>query len=604
MSFAPTLEPIKIRFPRTDVLNLNAAAEMIEARSIQGAKIRIADDGYRKRWLQVILKGLCEARIFAPETAGDSELADFPEGYQLVQRARRIHQQNSHSGRWDTYLIGSPNVKAKVGFRSAREFIPHAIWLFCNPGLNHALCQCIHRRYQLNPSGDHQHLQNITNLQSQGLPFSSLDSRSSSISIDEAVHQLRETRSDSEIRKGEVIWAALNPAITDFHSRAAPNAIRLWPALVLGLTMFRSENTTIFKVQLFGLLPSQACSVQKSRILPFNAYTLPLVLTNSLRFVLQSRQAQAYPDSPELLTLNFEESDRAFPHNPSFAAAALPYIQALSEAFRHIHGRSCYRNVVLHLEMATATPNISFIPCNCMSGFQDNAESSAFQWGAEYIQDGDLVRLKTSRKDLVPFKQFLHPPSGPVQSYSQIWSPPNEKGGAFSRGLFLKIMTVQLLSPAEHPESPSTLSAVGILYEVADKDASVLGTRLAADEAHHEFEFCSIMKTGYLAVVALNDIRGRYYPAPEVISTFYNLKLESRESVTPSPSQHHLQMLAGLWPDDNFDAQIEFGGQQIVLARAGNKEEFADILNHCAAIARQKHLTFEKCIHPKTEESD
>ncbi|KAJ3983940.1 hypothetical protein F5890DRAFT_1595849 [Lentinula detonsa] len=595
MSFAPTLEPIKIRFPRTDVLNLNAAAEMIKAQSIQGAKIRIADDGCRKRWLQVILKGLCEARIFAPETTG--ELADFPEGYQLVQTARRTLLQTSKS-RWDTYLIGSPNVKGRTGFRSARDFIPHAIWLFCNPGLNHALCT--HRRARLNP-GDHQHLQNITNLQSQGLPFSSLDSRSSSISIDEAVHQLRETRSDSEIRKGEVIWAALNPAITDFDSRAAPNAIRLWPALVLELTTFRSENTTIFKVQLFGLLPSQACSVQKSRILPFNAYMLPMVLTNSLRFVLQSRQAQAYPDS---LTLNFEESDRAFPHNPSFAAAALPYIQALSEAFRHIHGRSCYRNVVLHLEMATATPNISFIPCNqCMSGFQDNAESSAFQWGAEYIQAGDLVRLKTSRKDLVPFQQFLHPPSGPVQSYSQIWSPPNENGGAVSRGLFLKIMTVQLLTPAEHPESPSTTSAVGILYEVADEDASVLGRRLAADEAHHEFKFCSIMKTGYLAVVALNDIRGRYYPAPQVISTFYNLKLESRESLTPSPSQHHLQMLAGLWPDDNFDARIEFGGQQI-LARAGNKEEFADILNHCAAIARQKHLSFEKCIHPKTEESD
>ncbi|KAJ3993857.1 hypothetical protein F5050DRAFT_1714167 [Lentinula boryana] len=473
MSFAPTLEPIKIRFPRTDVLNLHAAAELIEARSIRKAKIKIADDGYRKKWLQAILKGLCEARILAPEndfSNSASELVDFPEGYQLVQVARR-----SHPKQWDTHLIGSPNAKAKMGFRNFR---------------------------------------------------------STSTSIDEEIHQLCGNRSDSEIRKGEVIWAALNPAITDFDSRVAPNAIRLWPALVLELAAFRSENATTFKVQLFGLLPSQACSVQKSRILPFNAYTLPMVLTNSLRSVLQSRQAQDYPDAPELLTLNFEESDRALPHNPSFAAAALPYIQALSEAFRQIsHGRSCYKNVVLHLEMVTATPNISFIPDNCMSGFQDNAESYAFQWGAEYIQAGDLVRLKTSRKDLVPFQQFIHPPSEPVQSYSRIWSPPNENGGAFSRGLFLKIKTVQHLLPAEHPESASTLSAVGILYEVADKDASVLGRRLAPDEAHHGFEFCSIMKTGYLAVVTLNDIGGRYYSAPQLISTFYNLKLESIESI-------------------------------------------------------------------------
>ncbi|KAL4248109.1 Cryptic loci regulator 2 [Abortiporus biennis] len=62
-------------------------------------------------------------------------LKDWPAGYHMFD-----HNKGKQSNpRHDAYLIGS---SACAKFRSANEFVPHALWLFSDPTLNTANCGC------------------------------------------------------------------------------------------------------------------------------------------------------------------------------------------------------------------------------------------------------------------------------------------------------------------------------------------------------------------------------------------------------------------------------------------------------------------------------
>ncbi|KAJ3815702.1 hypothetical protein F5876DRAFT_71716 [Lentinula aff. lateritia] len=572
-------------FPRTDVQNMTAATTIISNAQAKGAIIRIADTRIKERWLKILTSALHEAGILQ-STA--NALVDLPQGYQLIQLQRRRNNSARKGGNWYIALIGKKKIVVKLkdpssnifcligspyasgisGFRSPSEFIPHAIWLFLNSDLDHSVCTHLTR------SKKH------------------LAISSSHVSSDSSPNQV--SRSSNTIhayfKKGEIVWVALNPKITELSSNIY---IRLWPASIFEICASTVEGMAIHKIKPFGPgLQSQACFVQENHILPFKSYMPPMDLIDTLKSALDLHQAP--PTSYEPLIVNFEKNDLVFSQNPSFVIAALPYIGALFAVFEEGTSYEVPQQPSLifpHLNVNdSARAKISFMS-------QQNLECSNFtetlRWGAEYIQIGDLVRLGSARKDLVTSHQFVCPPSGPGIYFSRLFTHSSEFAGASSRGLFLKIMAWRFV----HYPQPNTLSAVGVLYEVADKDAAVIhGQELEGmPKAYHGYKFCPIMKPGYFAVVPLDDIRGRYYPASQMISTFYGL---DREYIGSATIQLHLQSLAGLWPDDSQDFEIrkhhrcsEGPGASTSTA---DKEQLRSFLDKLSEIIRRRDGNFEK----------
>ncbi|KAJ3926314.1 MAG: hypothetical protein NXY57DRAFT_1113997 [Lentinula lateritia] len=591
-------------FPRTDVQNMSAATTIISKAQANGAIIRIADTRAKERWLEIITNALHEAEILQ-STA--NALVDLPQGYQLIQVQRRRNTSAKKAGKWYIALIGnakiilelkdpsyniswsyvgSPYASGITGFRSPSEFIPHAIWLFLSPDLDHSVCTHLFRQRRA---------------QAQKLPVSSPSNSSSTLCISGADHPLDQvSRSSNAIhayfRKGDIVWVALNPKIIE----SSTVNIQVWPALIFEVCTSTMEGMARFKIKPFGPgLQSQTCFVQENRILPFKAYMPPVDLIDTLKSTLELHQAP--PTSHEPLIVNFEKNDLVFSQNPPFVIAALPYIGALLAVFEETASYEVHNKPSLIFPARPGNVNDSVFGKFSFT-LQQNLEFSnimePLRWGAECIHIGDLVRLGSARKDLVNSYHFVYPPSGPGEYFSRMFPHSPEITGASSRGLFLKIMAWRFV----HYPQPNTLSAVGVLYEVADKDAAVIhGQELEGlPKAYHGYKFCPIMKPGYLAVVPLDDIRGRYYPASQMISTFHGLDREYIGSATSI--QLHLQSLAGLWPDDSEDFEIQkhhhcSEGPEASTSMA-NKKQLMSFLNKLSEMIRRRDSNFEKyCPH-------
>ncbi|KAJ4464619.1 hypothetical protein C8J55DRAFT_566720 [Lentinula edodes] len=589
-------------FPRTDVQNMTAATTIISNAQAKGAIIRIADTRVKERWLKILTTALREAGILQ-STA--NALVDLPQGYQLIQVQRRRNNSARKSGNWYIALIGntkivlelkdpsyniswsyvgSPYASGITGFRSPSEFIPHAIWLFLSPDLDHSVCT---------------HLFGQRRVRAQKLPVSSPSNFSSTLCTSDSPPD-QVSRSSNAIhayfRKGDIVWVALNPKIIE----SSTVNIQVWPALIFEVCTSTMEGMARFKIKPFGPgLQSQTCFVQENRILPFKAYMPPVELIDTLKSTLELHQAP--PTSHEPLIVNFEKNDLVFSQNPSFVIAALPYIGALLTVFERAASYEVLKQPSLFFSARPENVNDSALGKISFTS-QQNLECSNFmeplRWGAEYIQIGDLVRLGSARKDLVTSQHFVYPPSGPGEYFSRMFPHSPELTGASSRGLFLKIMAWRFV----HYPQPNTLSAGGVLYEVADKDAAVIhGQELEGmPKAYHGYKFCPIMKPGYLAVVPLDDIRGRYYPASQMISTFYGLDRAYIGSATSV--QLHLQSLAGLWPDDSEDFEIRkhhhFSEGPGASNSTPDKQQLMSFLNKLSEIIRRRDSNFEKyCPH-------
>ncbi|KAJ3896645.1 hypothetical protein GG344DRAFT_71940 [Lentinula edodes] len=568
-------------FPRTDVQNMTAATTIISKAQAKGAIIRIADTRAKERWLKILTNALREAEILQSTT---SALVDLPQGYQLIEIQRRKNKTTSH-GVWHSALIGSPYASGISGFRSPSEFVPHAIWLFLSPYLDHSVCT---------------HLSRQRRARAQKLPVSSPSNSSSTLCISVADHPPDQvSRSSNAIhayfRKGDIVWVALNPKIIE----SSTVNIQVWPALIFEVCTSTMEGMARFKIKPFGPgLQSQTCFVQENRILPFKAYMPPGELIDTLTSTLELHQAP--PTSHEPLIVNFETNNLVFSQNPSFVIAALPYIGALLAVFEETASYEVHNKPSLIFPARPGNVNDSVFGKISFT-LQQNLEFSNFmeplRWGAECIHIGDLVRLGSARKDLVNSYHFVYPPSGPGEYFSRMFPHSPEITGASSRGLFLKIMAWRFV----HYPQPNTLSAVGVLYEVADKDAAVIhGQELEGmPKAYHGYKFCPIMKPGYLAVVPLDDIRGRYYPASQMISTFYGLDRAYIGSATSI--QLHLQSLAGLWPDDSQDFEIRKHhrcSEGPGASTSTDKKQLMSFLNKLSEMIRRRDSNFEKyCPH-------
>ncbi|KAJ4488359.1 hypothetical protein J3R30DRAFT_3696129 [Lentinula aciculospora] len=433
----------EIKFPRTDIIHLNAATEFIAKAQAKEVTVRTAEDQHRQRWLRSIYNGLCEAGVL--NSQADSRLIEFPQGYQLLQVKRQKLQARSGAHEWDCQLVGSPYVRSR--FRSPAEFKPHAIWFFSNAELDHSACT-------------HRNGKKLQATEPLSLPSDSLSS--TSVAADHPLHQ--DITIHSEFRVGELVSVALNHPIV------------------------------------------------------------------------------------ETIHFNFEENDDAFSQELTFTAAAVPHIQALFDAYK----QATSHKVSGQYPFAFQPPTSSNI-------------------GSECMQIGDLVRLKTARKDLDNLQQFVCPPSGPGPYFSRVLTHSPNIGGAPSRSIFSKIMAWQ------HPQDLGSrnilaVGAIGILSEVADKDGTFMeGNQEQLEkipEAHH------------------GDT------AAQITSTFYNINRELGGSVTPSI--YHLQTLVGLWPDDSGDYEDQKIHERLE-ASTTHEEQLINGLDILSEIAQQRENRFERC---------
>ncbi|KIK70462.1 hypothetical protein GYMLUDRAFT_253842 [Collybiopsis luxurians FD-317 M1] len=496
-----------------------------------------------RKWLTTISEGLAET-LNIPLSSGHGKLQSFPEGYRLVMKVR---EKKKHA---DYYLKGTPFTSS---FRSPNEFLPHALWLLRDSTLDHSLCQCQYHPLRSEPSSrkSQMHIVSLSNDDHAPVDLKkSCGSHSASRPRGDQKGQTPKMNSLLHVvRRGETVWAALNPPISAAFALAS---IKFWPCVVVEKLSESATAGRTRQVKIKPLGPLEVQVVDERRLLPYQAYLLPRELIHALKRVC-IKEVQPYEEPT--WSINFGDFEYSFPPpQPAFDLIALSYAQALLEASDHNISWSIAQGVP---SIPKYLDSSGVISCKPMSRTQTDNTGLIIRFGLEQIAVGDFLRLRISREEL-PYSDCVLSPSRP---------------GAYSLSVFFELDSLELASGAKTRslflqvtswswrlvEESKNLYAVGVLYELADSDSADVTpeqeTRIP--QAYYGYVFRSILQPGYMAEVPLDEVAGKYYPAPQVMSRFYDL-YPYIEASSVDRVQYHLQTLGGLWPEERSFKDLKF----------------------------------------------
>ncbi|KAK7061027.1 hypothetical protein VNI00_000762 [Paramarasmius palmivorus] len=265
-------------------------------------------------------------------------LKDWPANYRMYDH----HKGPADNPRHDIYLFGP---KTLPKFRSPPEFIPHAIWLFTDPTMNNANCECKYcskktQREVTHDLGTHGILpmpvrasgspsvsspavsrriprprtetQPIVHASVQKAPkpperasnvvpkFHMKNERDSDL---RAVHQRTSLKIKRWCREDEIVWCALQPPIKG--PQGDYDTIYFWPAIVQDYDLkiethpketphtggydpkmppWGTSHSTMYKVRLLAV--SCVWNVPDDQVIPYQAYHPPKPLLDAMRATL------------------------------------------------------------------------------------------------------------------------------------------------------------------------------------------------------------------------------------------------------------------------------------------------------------------------------
>ncbi|CAL1715091.1 unnamed protein product [Somion occarium] len=256
-------------------------------------------------------------------------LKDWPTDYCMFD-----HNKGKESNpRHDPYLYGTTLAPK---FRSANEFVPHAIWLFTDETLNKLNCECKYcskksqrlvsesfglsqKRSVGSPTPSAVRSNKLRERQKKPQPLPKKKPYTAvrralrapkrvpgpkQVVVPERSNDVHQSLRKSDVfrprlfRQDELIWCAINPPISS-SSGVAESSIPFWPGIVEDLNLkavpitmesasangdspaWKVQQWTIYKVKLLGC--NHFCSVTDMEALPYLAYAPSEALLQGLR---------------------------------------------------------------------------------------------------------------------------------------------------------------------------------------------------------------------------------------------------------------------------------------------------------------------------------
>ncbi|KAF8295333.1 hypothetical protein DL93DRAFT_2234230 [Clavulina sp. PMI_390] len=377
----------------------------------------LSSDPRHIQWRKRVGRSIAEEN----KLPGDAKcyiMSQFPEGYELYVR---VKERRDGSSRRDAYLYGHRN----GSFRSIVSFLPHANWLYNGEGQ----CECDRCRAtsqqvsvaqssgitSLQPtstacnrrstitSATNPHSDAITKSLTVSGSASSASSRPESPHTSDAEASEDQTKAMVDLstaamfRKGELVWAAVSPAITD--SLAHDDVILYWPAIVINRAVkpqCRDQATDIevphYQVEYLGNLYRRY--TPESDIIPYISYTPPSTLTDNIKkYRPPSKWSQidataAWKAFWPISTSSYSQEGSSMSEGCSLFEAAIPALilsmeiaNQLSYLYRPIFPRLLPGAKPLEM---TPTPKAPAAGQHIWHGLM---------WRGERIWTGDLVRL-------------------------------------------------------------------------------------------------------------------------------------------------------------------------------------------------------------------
>ncbi|KAF5392494.1 hypothetical protein D9757_002228 [Collybiopsis confluens] len=497
----------------------------------------------QRLWLKSISAPLAKA-LDVPLSS--VSLGAFPRGYQLLKIWRGKDSGGNLKRRSDYSLKGSRHVQG--GFRSANEFLPHAIWLIRDPTLNHARCECRFHIKRESSNSESQRLESQSVMSLVSDQYSDATSRRFPQRLDKSLTHSSPRELQTVlygIRQGDTAWVALNPPIS---SSAVSGSIKFWPCIVEELLESRLGSKSEVRIKPFGPLAQGTQVVDESRILPHQAYRIPEDLVKALQTCVRMQTHDV-----SIRSINFEDVEYYFPPpQPDFDLIASSYVLALFEASENEGSWEIIGEPVSRL--LDSTGEITIEPTT-----------------KPHMGESEVIRRCAS------FRWRLLATILPVMA----------SGIRSTQGRKLIPANIRWLV-----EEPGNLRVLGALYELADQEDT---DNIEADlpQAHHGYVFRRILSPNHMANISMNDMATRYYPAPAVISAFYSLN--SRVDATLINSDLcHLQTLAGLWRESCFLRNPKFYFKSNDDGVSPSRKHILEFLTEALAISRENQKKFSE----------
>ncbi|KAF9454321.1 hypothetical protein P691DRAFT_717785 [Macrolepiota fuliginosa MF-IS2] len=135
-------DTVFLDFPRSDGDDTKWPTNTIRVVDAEGQVnfmelVDIDASAQARKWRATVGKAIA-LKMEMPGDSNNYVLRDWPHNYRLYDH----HKGPAHNPRHDLYLYGEFCCARSGRFRSINEFIPHAFWLFTDPTLNYANCDC------------------------------------------------------------------------------------------------------------------------------------------------------------------------------------------------------------------------------------------------------------------------------------------------------------------------------------------------------------------------------------------------------------------------------------------------------------------------------
>lgn len=298
-------------------------------------------------------------------------------------------------------------------------------------------------------------------------------------------------KSGKSYRKGEVVWAAIDPPLVSSDSFSSlAERITHWPGIIaaqyIKITTSEGQRVETHTYDVHFLSSPQVQLLKENSILPLQGYRLPVSLNNRL--------AQYRPPSDATFEDSFAKwcSFRPLASTvyelpgddpvPNFEEAVPAYILAIRMSdYVTTFYRPDFEWEVDPLPAAKVirTSDVGLTSSTTGNSYLGQMLYQGLWWGSERIWMGDIVRIKPERTSFPPaIQECLRPPAPSESSASRtalflhidmIHSNPDPKtsslaggsGGPSVTGTLWEAVSSDWVDPAETAEEPSTRPVKG-----------------------------------------------------------------------------------------------------------------------------------------------
>jgi len=418
------------------------------------------DSDFQKSYLKKIGQAVAKQLMGLTDTKKTYTLHDLPKNYRLYQQARGTV---SSAKVWDYFLYGSKTV---TKFRSATQFVPHAIWLLTDPTLDPKNCRCvsdsgrsesdISKEFSLAITPERPLKRKASALKPEAavkkiklpdppIPRDGNTVRPKAVRVDREADLASFDRLESP-RAGEIVWVHVESPILGLKPE---ENIEFWPCIVVQYEALRKFAATeanptrgsapAWEVHALGTVCSS--HVRAEMMLPYQAYDFPQTTKDTL-MVFHPSSA----DWDNFMRFNpFSPPVKEKPRTVS-KRRSMPDLGGTSTTARTFKDAAPALILALrmcgHLDIGWATTDAYSHPVPAQNvenppPVSVQPPSRRFEgvfWGAERIWEGDFVRLNV---------QFG--PSLPENDYRKHLLN-NMTLGADGRGIFMHVNAFHYLS--------------------------------------------------------------------------------------------------------------------------------------------------------------